>query len=177
MTAEKKSKENRIRIVKDDITTLEVDAFVFYASPDLLLGAGFGNAISMRGGPAIQEELKKFGSVETGAAVTTSGGELKAKYIVHAVGPRFQEADTERKLKAVTLNALKQAESKGVERLAFPTMGTGFYGIPLDVSAKVTLGAIREYLANGHTKLKEVVICARDTRDVKPFQAVLESFS
>lgn len=177
MTTEKKIKENRIRIVKDDITTLEVDAFVFYASHDLQLGAGFGNAISMRGGPAIQEELKKFGAVETGAAVTTSGGELKAKYIVHAVGPRFQEADTEGKLKAVTLNALKQAESKGVERLAFPTMGTGFYGIPLDVSAKVTLGAIREYLANGHTKLKEVVICARDTRDVKPFQAVLESFS
>jgi O-acetyl-ADP-ribose deacetylase len=177
MTTEKKIKEKRITIVKDDITTLEVDAFVFYASHDLQLGAGFGNAISMRGGPAIQEELKKFGTVETGAAVTTSGGELKAKYIVHAVGPRFQEADTERKLKAVTLNALKQAESKGVERLAFPTMGTGFYGIPLDVSAKVTLGAIREYLTNGHTKLKEVVICARDTRDVKPFQAVLESFS
>ena len=177
MTTGKKIKENRIRIVKDDITTLEVDAFVFYASPDLLLGAGFGNAISMRGGPAIQEELKKFGSVETGAAVTTSGGELKAKYIVHAVGPRFQEANTEKKLKAVTLNALKQAESKGVERLAFPTMGTGFYGIPLDVSAKVTLGAIREYLTNGRTKLKEVVICARDTRDVKPFQTVLESLS
>jgi len=177
MTAEKKNRENRIRIVKDDITTLEVDAFVFYASPDLLLGAGFGNAISMRGGPAIQEELKKFGSVQTGAAVTTSGGELKAKYIVHAVGPRFQEADTEGKLKAVTLNALKQAESRGVERLAFPPMGTGFYGIPLDVSAKVTLGAIREYLANGQTTLKEVLICARDTREIKPFQTVLESFS
>ena len=76
MTTEKKFKEKRIRIVKDDITTLEVDAFVFYASPDLQLGAGFGNAISMRGGPAIQEELKKFGAVETGAAVTTSGARL-----------------------------------------------------------------------------------------------------
>jgi len=56
-------------------------------------------------------------------------------------------------------------------------MGTGFYGIPLDVSAKVTLGAIREYLANGQTTLKEVLICARDTREIKPFQTVLESFS
>jgi len=177
MTAEKKIKEKLMRIVKDDITTLEVDAFVFYASPDLQLGAGFGSAISMRGGPAIQEELKKFGTVETGTAVTTSGGELKAKYIVHAVGPRFQEADTERKLKTVTLNALKQAESNGIERLAFPPMGTGFYGIPLDVSAKVTLGAIGEYLKNNRTKLKEVVICVRDTREIKPFQTVLESLS
>ena len=125
MTTEKKIKENRIRIVKDDITTLEVDAFVFYASPDLQLGSGYGGAISMRGGPAIQEELKKFGTVETGAAVTTSGGELQAKYIVHAVGPRFQEADTEGKLKTATLNALRQAESKGVERLPFPPLGSG----------------------------------------------------
>ena len=123
MTPEKKIKEKLMRIVKDDITTLEVDAFVFYASPDLQLGSGYGGAISMRGGPAIQEELKKFGTVETGTAVTTSGGDLKAKFIVHAVGPRFQEADIEGKLKTVTLNALKQAESKGVERLACPPVG------------------------------------------------------
>jgi O-acetyl-ADP-ribose deacetylase (regulator of RNase III) len=177
MTTEKMTMENRIRIVKDDITTLEVDAFVFYANPDLQLGSGYGGAISVRGGPAIQEELKKFGNVETGTAVTTSGGELKAKYIVHAVGPRFQEADMEGKLKTVTLNALKQAESKGVERLAFPPMGTGFYGIPLDVSAKVTLGAIQEYLKHNRTNLKEVILCARDTREIKPFQTVLESLS
>jgi O-acetyl-ADP-ribose deacetylase (regulator of RNase III) len=177
MTPEKKIKEKLMRIVKDDITNLEVDAFVFYASPDLQLGSGYGGAISMRGGPAIQEELKKFGTVETGAAVTTSGGDLKAKYIVHAVGPRFQEADTESKLRTVTLNSLKEAESKGVERLAFPTMGTGFYGIPLDLSAKVTLGAIGEYLKNDRTKIKEVVICTRDPREIKPFQTVLESLS
>src|SRR4030066_1051833 len=135
MTTEKKIKENRIRIVKDDITTLEVDAFVYYASPDLQLGSGYGGAISMRGGPAIQDELKKFGTVETGAAVTTAGGELQAKYLVHAVGPRFQEADTEGKLKTATLNALRQAESKGVERLPFPPMGTGFLRHPPPVRA------------------------------------------
>jgi O-acetyl-ADP-ribose deacetylase (regulator of RNase III) len=155
---------------------MQVDAVVFYAAPDLQLGTGYGNAIAVRGGPKIQEELKAFGKVETGKAVTTGGGNLKAKYVIHAVGPRFQESGTEDKLRAVTLSALQQAESRGVKRLVFPPMGAGFYGVPLDVSAKVTLNAIREHL-KGTSGLEEVIICARDAREFKPFQAVLESLS
>ncbi|MBI5526302.1 MAG: macro domain-containing protein [Deltaproteobacteria bacterium] len=176
MSAEKKINDKLVKIVKDDITAMDVDAFVFYAAPDLQLGTGYGNAISVRGGPKIQDELRQFGTVETGTAVTTSGGSLKAKFVIHAVGPRFQEADTEGKLETVTQNALKEADAKGVESLAFPPMGSGFYGIPLDVSAKVMLAAIRDHLA-GQTKLKEVLICARDTREMKPFQTVLETLS
>jgi O-acetyl-ADP-ribose deacetylase (regulator of RNase III) len=176
MTTEKKFDWKVIRIIKDDITLFNTDMFVFYASHDLKLGTGTGNAISMRGGPKIQDELNKMGTAETCSAVTTSAGELKAKFIVHAVGPRFQEADVEGKLKKTTVNALKQAEARAVERMAFPPMGTGFYGVPLDVSARVTLGAIRDHL-KGQTKLREVVICVRDTREFKPFQAVLESLS
>ena len=173
MTAEKKFKENRITIVVDDITTLEVDAFVFYASPDLQLGAGFGSAISMRGGPAIQEELKKFGAVETGAAVTTSGGELKAKFIVHAVGPHFQEADEDGKLRQAALAALRCAEEKGIRRLAFPPMCYGFYGFPLDKCARILFEALREHLG-GKSALQEVVICLKDTREVPAFDAQLQ---
>jgi O-acetyl-ADP-ribose deacetylase (regulator of RNase III) len=176
MSVEKRIHDRLIRIVKDDITLMEIDAFVFYASPDLQMGTGYGNAIAVRGGPSIQEDLKKFGTVGTGTAVTTAAGNLKAKFIIHAVGPRFQEVDTEGKLRTVVRNALKQADEKGVERVAFPPMGTGFYGIPLDVSAKVMLTTIKEHLA-GQTKLKEVVICARDTREIKPFQTVLESLA
>jgi O-acetyl-ADP-ribose deacetylase (regulator of RNase III) len=176
MSVEKRFSDKVVKIVRDDITAMDVDAFVFYASPDLQLGTGYGNAISVRGGPKIQDELKKFGTAETGAAVTTTGGNLKAKYVIHAVGPRFQEADTEAKLRATTLNALKRADEKGLQKIAFPPMGTGFYGVPLDVSAKVTLGAIREFLA-GKTKIEEVIICARDTREIKPFQTVLEALS
>lgn len=176
MTAERKINGSLIKIVKDDITAMEVDALVFYATPDLQLGTGYGNAIAVRGGPEIQEELKTFGTVDTGAVVTTGGGNLKAKYVIHAVGPRFQESNTEDKLRAVTVSALQQAESKGVKRMVFPPMGTGFYGVPLELSAKVTLNAIREHLSGG-SGLEEVIICARDTREIKPFQTVLESLS
>ncbi|MBI5499115.1 MAG: macro domain-containing protein [Deltaproteobacteria bacterium] len=171
---EKKVNGRTIRLMRDDITLLDVEAFVFYASPDLQLGSGWGNAIAVRGGPAIQDELKPFGTVEAGRAVVTGGGNLKAKFIVHAVGPRFQEKDVEGKLRTTVRNALKAAEDKGVRRLAFPPMGTGFYGVPLDVSAKVTLGVIREHLA-GATKLEEVILCAKDTREIGPFKAVLDS--
>ena len=173
---EKKINGRTIRVMRDDITLLDVDAFVFYASPDLQLGSGWGNAIAVRGGPAIQEALKPFGEVATGRAVVTSGGNLKAKYVVHAVGPRFQEADVEGKLRTTMRNALKAAEDNQVRRLAVPPMGTGFYGVPLDVSAKVMLGVIREHLA-GKTKLEEVIICAPDAREIGPFRTALEALA
>ena len=173
---EKKINGRTIRVMRDDITLLDVDAFVFYASPDLQLGSGWGNAIAVRGGPTIQEELKPFGTVETGRAVVTGGGNLKAKHVVHAVGPRFQEADVEGKLRTTMRNALKAAEDNQVRRLAVPPMGTGFYGVPLDVSAKVMLGVIREHLA-GKTKLEEVIICAPDAREIGPFRTALEALA
>ena len=116
----------RVRLIRGDITELDVDAFVFYAQPDLALGSGFGTAISVRGGPSIQKELDELGPVETGQAVVTGAGKLKADFIVHAVGPRFQEEDTEGKLRTTVLNSLKAAEEKGVKRIALPAMGAGF---------------------------------------------------
>ena len=80
-----------LQLVKQDITDFEVEAFVFYAEPNLALGSGYGSAIARRGGPSIKAELDKIGSVSKTDAVITEGGSLKAKYIVHAVGPTFQE--------------------------------------------------------------------------------------
>lgn len=162
-----------IRLLKGDITDLEIEAFVYYARPDLALGSGFGSAISLRGGPKVQEELKKLGPLATGEAVVTGAGTMKAKHIVHAVGPRFQEEDTEGKLRTTVLNALKRAEEKKIKRLAFPPMGAGFYGVPLELSAKVTLGTVKKYLESG-SDLQEVVFCLRDSREYKPFQARLK---
>ena len=157
MNVEKRVNRSTLRLVKDDITAMDVEAFVFFARADLELGSGYGNAISMRGGPTIQKELKEVGSLDVGQAVVTEAGKLKAKHIVHAVGPTFQEKDTEGKLRTAIINALKRAEEKGIEQIAFPAMGAGFYGIPLDLSARITLGTIKEYL-EGETELKEVVI-------------------
>ena len=165
-----------IRLVKDDITAMDVEAFVFYAQSDLKLGSGFGNAIAMRAGPSVQEELDKLGEQKVGSAVVTAAGKLKAKHIVHAVGPKFQEPDTENKLRSTIQNALKQAEAKGIRQIALPPMGAGFYGVPLDQSAQITTEEIKQYL-EGDTQLTEVVICANDNREYKPFQARLQAMA
>jgi O-acetyl-ADP-ribose deacetylase (regulator of RNase III) len=162
-------KESKLRLKKGDLTALDIEAIVFYAQPDLKLGAGFGNAISVRGGPSIQEELKSLGSISVGEAVITGAGELKSKFIIHAVGPRFQEPDTEEKLYKTVQSVLNLAEEKGITRIAFPPMGTGFYGIPLDVCANVMLNAIRNHLG-GKSNFSEVLICVMDNREYTAFE-------
>ncbi len=169
MPDELKVNKSTLRLMQKDITDLEIDSFVYYAQHDLALGSGFGTSISIRGGPSIQEELKKFGSVNTTDVVVTAAGEMKAKQIIHAVGPRFQEEELESKLKATILNILKAAEDKGIKAIALPAMGAGFYGVPLDLSARVTLGKIKEYLS-GDTKVEDVVVCLNDSREYKQFQ-------
>ena len=139
MADEMRINNSSLRLMKCDITDLEIESFVFYAQHDLILGSGYGTAISIRGGPSVQEQLKQFGTLNTTDVVLTKAGEMKAKYIIHAVGPRFQEEDIMSKLKITVLNCFKQAEEKGITAIAFPPMGTGFYGVPLDLSAQVTL--------------------------------------
>ncbi len=157
-----------IRLMTDDITALEIEAFVFYAEHDLQLGTGFGTAVSQRGGPKIQEELNPLAPLKTTDVVVSAAGNLKADHIIHAVGPRFQEQDLEGKLRTTMLNCLKAADEKGITRIAFPPMGAGFYGVPLPMCAKVTLRAIKDYLCQ-ETKLKDVVVCVLDNREYKPF--------
>jgi O-acetyl-ADP-ribose deacetylase (regulator of RNase III) len=165
-----------LRLVRADITTLEVEAIVFYARPNLALGSGFGNAIARRGGPSIKKELDQIGGIEVTDAVVTSAGNMKAKHIVHAAGPAFQEENLEEKLRATILNALKRAEEKGIRQIALPPMGTGFYGISLSVCSEVMVTTITEYLSN-NTGFREVIICANDMREYKPFEARLALLS
>jgi len=174
MSISKKINQCTVRLVKGDITDMEVEAFVFYAWPDLKLGSGFGNAIAMRGGPSIQKELEQIGSIDAGEAVVTAAGNMKAKYIIHAVGPRFQEVDTESKLRETIINVLKLAEEKGIVQIAFPPMGAGFYGIPLPLCAEIMVQTIRDYLENS-TGLSEIIICSLDRIEYEPFQAKLEA--
>jgi len=161
-----------VRLIRGDITDLEVDALVYYAQPDLALGSGFGGAIALRGGPAVQKELDEMGPVGVGEAVVSAAGKLKAEHIIHAVGPRFQEADTEAKLRATMVNSLRRAEEKGIKTLAFPAMGAGYYGIPPAVSARVMVEALVEHLS-GFSGLTEVTICVFDTPQYSAFQDAL----
>jgi O-acetyl-ADP-ribose deacetylase (regulator of RNase III) len=161
-----------VRLVRADITALEVEAIVFYARPDLALGSGFGSAIARRGGGSIKKELDAIGQVAVTEAVVTTGGTLKAGRIVHAVGPAFQEPDLEKKLRQTVINALKRADAEQIRQIAFPAMGAGFYGIPLARCAEVLVAALKAYLS-GDTGLREVIFCANDNREYLAFEAGL----
>lgn len=162
-----------VRLVKGDITELDVDAFVYYARPDLALGSGIGGAIAVRGGPAVQKELTALGPAAPGDVVVTGGGKLKARHVLHAVGPRFQEADTEGKLRATIQLCLRRADELELKRVAFPLMGAGFYGVPAPLSSRVMLEAFREHLASGSV-LEEILVCVLDTPQLEAFQAGLK---
>ena len=163
-----------LKLQLGDVTDIQVESFVFYAQHNLALGSGYGNAIAVRGGPSIQEELNSLAPLETTHAVVSNAGNMKAKKIIHAVGPRFQEIDQEQKLKDTILNSFKLAEQNDIKEIALPAMGAGFYGVPLPLCAKVTVNTIVEYLQNG-TKLKNIIICLLDNREYKPFQDKLKT--
>lgn len=162
-----------IRLVRGDITELDVDALVFYAQPDLTLGSGFGGAIAVRGGASIQKEandLATNGPLPTGSAVMTGAGKLKARRIIHAVGPRFREEDTEAKLRRTILNCLQCAQAEGLKSLAFPLMGSGYYGIPPAVSARVMLDVFESH-AEEVPGIEEIIVCVFDTPQFTAFEA------
>ena len=169
MSEEKMVNKSKIRLEVTDVTDIDIDAFVYYAREDLELGAGFGTAISVRGGPSIQKELKEIGGAKTCEAVITSAGDMKAKYIIHAVGPKFQEEDLEAKLATTIRNALREAEKKGISSIALPAMGAGFYGVPIETSAEITIDSVNEYLQNA-ADIREVVLCMLDSKQYKAFQ-------
>ena len=120
-TMERKVGERVIRIVRDDITAMEVDAFVFDITEDAKLGSGHGSAIQQRGGVKIQEALDAAGSCPVGEALITTGGLLKAKHIIHANGPKFCEPDEEGKLRTGhRVGSFGSPKEKGVKTLALP---------------------------------------------------------
>lgn len=154
-----------VKLVKDDLTAMPVDAFVFYAREDLDPGSGYGTAIQQRGGLVVKTELEAIGSIEMGEAVITGAGAMKAKHIIHACGPKFFEPDLEAKLRKCMRSALQVADENKLEIIVFPPMGYGFYGVPMDLCAKVMLEEMAGFLEGRETSLKEILICVVDKRD------------
>lgn len=165
-------KDRTVRVSREDITLFEGDAFVFYAVESLALGTGFGSAIAVRGGPTVQKELDELSPVKVGDVVVSGAGNLAATYILHAVGPKFQEPDILDKVRKTLRRALEVADEKKIARLALPLMGRGFYGVPLPVSANITVEEIKKYL-EGDTNIQEVVICVNDPAEVTALEAEL----
>jgi len=176
MSVNIKINQSTLRLIKDDLTALDVEAFVFYARPDLKLGSGYGNAISTRGGPSIKKELDGIGSANLTESVITAAGSLKAEFIIHAVGPAFQEEDIETKLRKTIENALKTISDKGIKKVGFPLMGIGFYGIAPDASINILLESIKSFVSQNNS-IEEITICANDNREFRMLNSKFEKFN
>jgi len=161
-------KNSKIKLVQGDITELETDAIVNAANAQLILGGGVAGAIRKKGGPTIQEECNKIGGTFVGGAVITTGGNLKAKHVIHAVGPRMGEGHEDEKLKNATLNSLKLMDENKLKTIAFPAISTGIFGYPIDRCSKIMISTAKEYLS-GNTQIEEVIFCLYTASDFDIF--------
>ncbi len=143
-----KIKHAILDIVEGDITQQDTEAIVNAANEQLRVGGGVDGAINRAGGPRIQEEARKIGYCPTGQAVITTGGNLKAKYVIHTVGPIYKNGlqGEPELLASCYRESLKLASARGIKSLAFPSIGTGIYGYPVADAARTALGTIKTYL-------------------------------
>lgn len=162
-----------LELVDGDITEMDTDAIVNAANDQLVLGGGVAGAIRRKGGPEIQAECNRIGGTFVGGAVITTAGKLKAKHVIHSVGPRMGEGDEDRKLKNATLNSLKVADQNNLKSISFPAISAGIFGFPIERCATIMLETTMDYL-KGKTSLERVVFClfGRDSYDV--FEKQLE---
>jgi O-acetyl-ADP-ribose deacetylase (regulator of RNase III) len=155
----------RIRLVQGDITNMETDAIVNAANSSLMGGGGVDGAIHRRGGPKILEECEKIRAttwpqgLPTGKAVITGAGNLKARHVIHTVGPVWHGGSHgEPELLAQAYqNSLSLAVSKGLKTIAFPSISTGAYRYPVEDAAEIALKTVKEFLEN-EDNLDEVVL-------------------
>ncbi|HVS02702.1 MAG TPA: macro domain-containing protein [Thermoanaerobaculia bacterium] len=153
-----KMRETSLDLVEGDLTALDVDVIVNPANENLTLDGGVAEAIAEKGGPSIAEECERIGGTPVGTAVMTGAGELKAKQVIHAVGPRQGEGEEDRKLSSAVRASLALAERHGMRSIALPAISTGAFGMPMDRSARIMLTEIQRYIQGG-TKLEQVVLC------------------
>jgi O-acetyl-ADP-ribose deacetylase (regulator of RNase III) len=168
-----------LRLLQGDITEQDVDVIVNAANSSLMGGGGVDGAIHRKGGQKILEECKQIRSREwpeglsTGKVVITSGGNLKAKYVIHTVGPIWHGDKSGEKelLKDAYLNSLKLAVQKGLKSISFPSISTGAYRYPIDDAARTALSTIKEYLEQ-ENGLEEVNFVLFTEADLNTYQDV-----
>jgi O-acetyl-ADP-ribose deacetylase (regulator of RNase III) len=153
-----KMRETDLQLLEADISDLQVDVIVNAANDKLQLGGGVAGAIAKRGGPTIQEECDRIGGTPSGTAVMTAAGNLKAKHVIHAVGPKKGEGEEDKKLASAVRSSLALAERQGMRSIALPAISSGSFGFPMDRCARIMLTEIQRYIQGG-TKLEQVVVC------------------
>ena len=171
--------QTKLSLVQGDITRQSTDAIVNAANSSLMGGGGVDGAIHRAGGPAILEECKqivsKQGRLPTGEAVITTGGNLKARYVIHTVGPVWRggtqgEAEL---LASAYRESLKLAAEKGLNSISFPSISTGVYGYPIDEAAEVALASVIAFIRD-FTSIQEVTFVLFDSNTYSNYCQALE---
>jgi O-acetyl-ADP-ribose deacetylase (regulator of RNase III) len=149
--------QEKIVIVQGDITDMKTDAIVNAANTDLALGAGVAGAIRRKGGPSIQEECDRIGHIALGEAAITRGGNLAARYVIHAASMGREGLTTQTSLRDSVRNSLRRAEERALSTIAFPAIGTGVAGFPMERCARIMLEEAMEYLtAHPESSLEKI---------------------
>jgi O-acetyl-ADP-ribose deacetylase (regulator of RNase III) len=165
----------RIELHQGDITRLEADALVTAANAALRGGGGVDGAIHAAGGPEILQECRQIGGCAPGHAVATTAGRLRARWVVHAVGPIWRGGDMQEAelLASAYRESLRLVSSLGGLSIAFPSISTGVYGYPLEKAAPIALQTIMMHL-EGHPRPGVVKVCLFDRPTYATYKRALE---
>ena len=163
----------RIEVYQGDITQLELDALVNAANNRLWMGGGVAGALKRAGGKEIEAEAVRKGPIPVGEAVVTGAGRLKARYIIHAAVMGQDLKTDAAKVRQATKNSLLGADETGIKSLAFPALGTGVGGFPLDECARIMISEVRQHLAQ-KTALERVVFALYNEPAYQAFKQELD---
>ena len=175
--------QTRLSVIQGDITRQTTEAIVNAANSSLMGGGGVDGAIHRAGGTAILEECKQIvarqGRLPTGKAVITSGGNLKARFVIHTVGPIWYGGNKGEPelLASAYRESLKVAAENNLSTVSFPAISTGAYGYPVVEAARVAIGTVASFLKEGNTSLKEVVFVLFDSATFESYSSALGEIS